>query len=57
MKYLSWISLIIGVIIIINEFTYIGKSDLAWVLIGLAVSVVLLAINQISGKKAQAFIK
>ncbi len=39
MKYLPWISLIIAVIVIINEAMWIGKSDLAWVLIGLGVAV------------------
>lgn len=52
MKYLSWVSLIIGVVVIINEFAYIGKSNLAWVIIGLGASVVLLAVAQIGGKKA-----
>jgi hypothetical protein len=51
MKYLPWISILIGVVVVINEFTYIGKSDLAWVLIGLAASVILVAVTQLSGKK------
>lgn len=50
MKSLPWISLIIAVVVVIDEFTWIGKSDLAWVLIGLGVSVVLLAIHQIARK-------
>lgn len=50
MKFLSWISLIIALIIVIYEFTWIGKSDLAWVLIGLGASVVLLAIYQVARK-------
>jgi len=52
MKYLSWISLIIAVIVVINEVTYIGKSSLAWVIIGLSVSIALLAIKQIVSGKA-----
>lgn len=51
MKYLSWISLAIGVVVAINEFAYIGKSSLSWVLIGLSVSVILLAVAQIASKK------
>ncbi len=46
MKFLSWVALIIGVVVAINEYSYIGESSLAWVIIGLAVSVILLAINQ-----------
>jgi len=52
MKYLSLISLIIGAVVIIDEFSYIGKSSLAWVIIGLAASVILLAVGQLGiGKK------
>ena len=52
MKYLSWISLIIGAVVAISELSYIGKSSLAWTLIGLSVAVILLAISQITSKKA-----
>jgi len=63
MKYLPWVSLIIAGIIIVKDFllisgiitakelSWIGKSDLAWVVIGLSVSVALLAIYQIAAKK------
>jgi len=51
MKYLSWISLIIGAVVVINEIAYIGETSLALVIIGLAISVILLAISQIVGKK------
>lgn len=47
MKFLSWAALIIGAAVAINEYSYIGETSLAWVIIGLAVSVILLAINQI----------
>ena len=50
MKYLPWISLIIAAIVVINEIMWIGKSDLAWVLTGLGVAVVLQAIYLV-GKK------
>jgi uncharacterized membrane protein len=52
MKYLSWVSLLIGIVVVVNEISFIGKSSLAWVVIGLAASVILLAVNQISVKKA-----
>lgn len=51
MKYIPWASLVIGAVIILSEFSYIGKSSLAWVIIGLAASVILLAVDQIGGKK------
>jgi len=50
MKYLPWISLIIAAIVVINEIMWIGKSDLAWVLIGLGTAVGLQAIYLV-GKK------
>ena len=50
MKYLPWISLIIAAIVVINEIMWIGKSDLAWVLIGLGVAAGLQAIYLV-GKK------
>jgi len=39
MKYLLWTSLIIVVVLAICELAWIGKSDLAWVILGLAVAV------------------
>jgi len=39
MKYLLWASLVIVIIIVINELTWLGRSDLAWVIIGLAVAI------------------
>lgn len=51
MKYLSWISLIIAAIVIINEATWIGRSDLAWVIIGLGVAVGLQSIYLLAEKK------
>jgi len=38
MKYLLWASLIIIIAIAINELFWLGKSDLAWVILGLAVA-------------------
>ena len=39
MKYLLWASLIIVIIIVINELAWLGRSDLAWVIIGIAVAI------------------
>jgi len=50
MKYLLWISLIIVAIIVVNEIMWIGRSDLAWLLIGLGAAVGLQSIYLI-GKK------
>ncbi len=38
MKILLWASLVIVIIIAINELFWLGKSDLAWVILGLAVA-------------------
>lgn len=51
MKILLWASLIIVIIIIINELFWIGKSDLAWVIIGLAVAMGLQAVYLLAKKK------
>jgi len=51
MKYLPCISLIIAGIVVINEIMWIGKTDLAWILIGLGVAVGLQAIYLLAGKK------
>ncbi len=50
MKYLPWISLIIAAIVVINEIMWIGKTDLAWIIIGLGVAVGLQSIYLV-GKK------
>ena len=39
MKFLLWASLIIVIIIAINELFWIGRSDLAWVILGLAIAI------------------
>jgi len=51
MKYLPWISLIIAAIVVINEIMWIGKSDLAWVIVGLGIAVGLQAIYILVEKK------
>ncbi len=38
MKGLLWVSLTIVIIIAINELFWLGRSDLAWVILGLAVA-------------------
>lgn len=39
MKILLWSSLIIVIIIAIQELFWLGRSDLAWVILGLAVAI------------------
>ncbi len=39
MKYLLWAALIIVIIIVINELFWLGKSELAKVILGLAVAI------------------
>jgi len=39
MKTLLWISLIIVIIVAIQELFWLGRSELAWVIFGLAVAV------------------
>lgn len=51
MKYLPWISLIIAGVVVVSEMAWIGKSDLAWVLVGLGVAIGLEAIYLLFGKK------
>ncbi len=38
MKGLLWASLIIAIVVAINELFWLGKTSLAWVIIGLAVA-------------------
>ena len=47
MKYLSWIAIIIAAVVIVQEFSYINTSSLAWVIMGLAVSIILVAVRQL----------
>jgi hypothetical protein len=44
MKTLLWISLIIAIIVAINELFWLGKTDLAWVILGLSVAMGLQAV-------------
>ena len=39
MKFLLWASLIIVIIVAINELFWLGRTGLAWVIIGLAVAI------------------
>jgi len=45
MKYLSYIAGFIAVVVIVQEFSYVGQSSLAWVIIGLAVAVLLNSVS------------
>jgi len=44
MKGLLWIPIIIAAIVAIYELTWLGRSDLAWVILGLAIAVALQAV-------------
>jgi len=44
MKNLLYISLIIAIVVVVNELAYVGTTGLAWVIIGLAVATGLNAI-------------
>ena len=50
MKSLLWISLIIAIIVAITELFWIGRSDLAWVILGLAVGMGLQAVYLLKKK-------
>jgi hypothetical protein len=50
-KTLAIISLIITIIVAINELSWINRTDLAWPLIGLSVAIGLIAISQIINNK------
>jgi len=50
MKYLLLASLIIVIIIAINELFWLGKTSLAWVILGLAVAIGLQAVYLLSKK-------
>jgi hypothetical protein len=39
MKGLLWASLIIIIVVIVNELTWLGRTSLAWVIIGVAAAV------------------
>jgi len=39
MKGLLWVSIVIAAIVAIYEITWLGRSDLAWVILGLAIAV------------------
>ncbi len=45
MKYLSYIAGIIAVIVIVQEFSYLGETSLAIVIMGLAIAVLLNSIS------------
>jgi uncharacterized membrane protein YoaK (UPF0700 family) len=51
MKILLWASLIIAIIVAINELFWLGKTSLAWVIIGLAVAMGLQAVYLIRKNK------
>jgi hypothetical protein len=50
-KSLLWISLVIAVIIFINEFSWLGKSSLTWVIMALAIAIGLQAVYSLAKKE------
>lgn len=51
MKYLIWFALIVGILVIINEISYVGDTSLAWVVIGLSAAIGALSIYLLVEKK------
>jgi len=51
MKYLIWFSLIVAIVAIINEISYVGDTSLAWVVIGLAAAIGAMSIYLLVEKK------
>jgi len=49
-KYLLWSSLTIAIIVIIQELVWIGRSNLAWVILILAIAVGLQALYLLKQK-------
>jgi len=47
MKYLSWAAIVIAAVVALNELAYVSTTSLAWVIIGLAASVILVAAEQV----------
>jgi len=50
LKFLLYISVILAGIVAFNELDYLDKSSLGWVILGLAISIGLIAIYLISEK-------
>lgn len=44
LRTLLWVSLIIGFVVAINELTWVGRSDLAWVIFAIAAALILQAV-------------
>jgi hypothetical protein len=51
MKGLLWVSIVIAAIVAIYELTWLGRSDLAWVILGLAIALVLQTVYLLVRKK------
>ena len=47
MKSLPYVSLILAIIVVVNELAYVGSTSLAWVIIALAVGMGLNSIHLI----------
>ena len=51
MKGLLWVSITIAAIVAVYELTWLGRSELAWVLLGLAVAMGLQAVYLLIKKR------
>jgi len=51
MKYWIWIAVAIAAVVVINEVAYIGRTSLAWVIIGLALAIGALSVYLLTEKK------
>jgi len=51
MKYLIWFAILVAVVVIVNEISYVGDTSLAWVLIGLSAAIGALSIHLLLEKK------
>ena len=49
-KYLLWTSLVIVVVVAINELIWLSRTSLAWIIIGLAIAIGLQAVYLLSRK-------
>jgi hypothetical protein len=53
MKILSWITLIVGAVVAVVGYRGVTFDNLTWLIVGLALSVILLAVGQLACCKKQ----
>lgn len=49
-KYLLWASLVVVIVVVINELIWLGRTSLAWIILGLAIAIGLQAVYLLSRK-------